>query len=120
MAQKVFKAVLKTRYDTAANFSAKNPILAEGEKATESDTHKSKTGDGTTEYNSLSYDKADVSYNDLSDKPTIPTKTSQLTNDSGFLTSHQDLTQYAKKTDVPAVTVSGNTISFGSVTIGVD
>lgn len=27
---------------------------------------------------------------------------------------------YAKKTDVPAVTVSGNTISFGSVTIGVD
>ena len=27
------------------------------------------------------------SYNDLSDKPTIPTKTSQLTNDSGYLTS---------------------------------
>ena len=31
-----------------------------------------------------------------------------------------DLAQYAKKTDVPAITVSGNTISFGSVTIGVD
>lgn len=34
------------------------------------------------------------SYNDLSNKPTIPsavTKTSQLTNDSGFLTSHQDI-----------------------------
>lgn len=30
------------------------------------------------------------------------------------------LNKYAKKTDVPAVTVSGNTISFGSVTIGVD
>ena len=27
------------------------------------------------------------SYNDLTDKPTIPTKTSQLTNDSGFLDS---------------------------------
>ena len=27
------------------------------------------------------------SYTDLSDKPTIPTKTSQLTNDSGYLTS---------------------------------
>ena len=27
------------------------------------------------------------SYNDLSDKPTIPTTTSQLTNDSGFITS---------------------------------
>lgn len=31
-----------------------------------------------------------------------------------------DLSGYAKKTDIPAVTVSGNTISFGSVTIGVD
>jgi hypothetical protein len=31
-----------------------------------------------------------------------------------------ELDKYAKKTDVPAVTVSGNTISFGSVTIGVD
>ena len=34
------------------------------------------------------------SYNDLTNKPTIPsavTKTSQLTNDSGFLTSHQDI-----------------------------
>lgn len=29
------------------------------------------------------------SYNDLSNKPTIPTKTSDLTNDSGFITSAQ-------------------------------
>ena len=29
------------------------------------------------------------SYNDLSNKPTIPTKTSELTNDSGFITSAQ-------------------------------
>lgn len=31
------------------------------------------------------------SYNDLSDKPTIPTKTSELTNDSGYLTEHQSI-----------------------------
>lgn len=31
------------------------------------------------------------SYNDLTNKPTIPTKTSDLTNDSGFLTQHQDI-----------------------------
>lgn len=30
----------------------------------------------------------------------VPTKTSQLTNDSGFLTSHQDLSNYATKEDV--------------------
>ena len=29
------------------------------------------------------------SFNDLLDKPVIPTKTSELTNDSGFLTEHQ-------------------------------
>jgi hypothetical protein len=36
-------------------------------------------------------------YNDLSNKPTIPSKTSQLTNDSGFLTSHQSLSNYLAK-----------------------
>lgn len=30
-------------------------------------------------------------YNDLTNKPTIPSKTSDLTNDSGFLTQHQDI-----------------------------
>lgn len=33
-------------------------------------------------------------YTQLSNKPTIPTKTSQLTNDSNFLTSHQSLSNY--------------------------
>ena len=43
---------------------------------------------------------------DLSDyalKSELPTKTSQLTNDSGFITEHQDLSDYAKKTDIPNV-----------------
>lgn len=31
------------------------------------------------------------SYKDLKDLPTIPTATSQLTNDSGYLTEHQDI-----------------------------
>ena len=37
------------------------------------------------------------SYNDLGDLPTIPTSTSELKNDSGFLTEHQDI---SKKADV--------------------
>lgn len=58
----------------------------------------------------------------------IPTKTSQLTNDSGFLTSHQSLTAYAKTSDVDTklakkqdtltagdnITISGNVISANS------
>ena len=34
-------------------------------------------------------------------KPTIPTKTSDLTNDSGFLTAHQDISGKANKIIVP-------------------
>ena len=33
----------------------------------------------------------------------IPSKTSQLENDSGFLTEHQSLAEYAKKSDIPDV-----------------
>ena len=36
---------------------------------------------------------------DVTDFPTIPSKTSELTNDSGFLTSHQSLSDYVKNND---------------------
>ena len=45
----------------------------------------------------------DGDYNSLTNKPTIPTKTSQLTNDSGFITNAA-LTGYAKTTDIPTKT----------------
>ena len=53
-------------------------------------------------------------------KTDIPTKTSELENDSGFLTEHQDLSEYAKKTEVPSIkvnsavnadTVNGHTVN---------
>lgn len=37
------------------------------------------------------------------DTSAIPTKTSQLTNDSGYLTEHQSLADYAKKTEIPDI-----------------
>lgn len=40
---------------------------------------------------SLSTVATSGSYNDLSNKPSIPSKTSDLTNDSGYLTTHQDI-----------------------------
>lgn len=36
----------------------------------------------------------------ITDFPTIPSKTSQLTNDSGFLTTHQSLSNYLQQSDV--------------------
>lgn len=47
--------------------------------------------DKKADISSLSPVATSGSYNDLTDKPTIPSKVSQLTNDSGFLTSHQQL-----------------------------
>ncbi len=75
-------------------------------------------------------------YNDLSNKPSIPSvdglaskdyvdskigdivipsKTSELENDSGYLTEHQDLSAYAKKTEIPT-NVSAFTNDAGYLT----
>ncbi len=48
------------------------------------------------------------SYNDLSNKPSIPSKTSDLTNDSGFLTAHQDISGKANSADLATVATSGS------------
>lgn len=54
------------------------------------------------------------SYNDLDDKPTIPTNTSELTNDSGFLTQHQDISGKADIEDLAAVAFSGSYIDLSN------
>jgi hypothetical protein len=59
------------------------------------------------------------SYNDLSNKPTIPTKTSQLTNDSGFKTTDNNTT-YSLGSDgenVKLTPSSGNAQSVGLSTL---
>lgn len=48
------------------------------------------------------------SYADLSNKPSIPSKTSDLTNDSGFLTAHQDISGKANSADLATVATSGS------------
>ena len=50
------------------------------------------------------------SYNDLSNKPFIPTKTSDLTNDSNFLT------QYIVNDDIADKTITGNKLADKTIT----
>ena len=52
------KTVIKHRTSSASAWTSANPVLAAGEKGVESDTLKSKIGDGTTAWNSLPYIKA--------------------------------------------------------------
>lgn len=108
--------------------------------------------DGYAKTADLSTVATSGSYNDLKDKPTIPstaglastkyvddkvagiviptvpTKVSAFENDKGYLTEHQSLAEYAKKTEIPApytlptaststlggVKVDGNTITIAN------
>jgi hypothetical protein len=47
--------LIQFRSDTAANWTAKNPILADGEPGFESNTGKLKIGNGVTPWTSLPY-----------------------------------------------------------------
>lgn len=46
-------------------------------------------------------------YNDLNNKPNIPSKTSELQNDSGYLTEHQDISGKADKSELAKVATTG-------------
>lgn len=46
---------IQLRRDTAANWTAANPVLSQGEGGLETDTHFIKWGDGVTAWNSLAY-----------------------------------------------------------------
>lgn len=46
---------IQLRNDTAANWTASNPILAQGEIGIETDTDKFKVGNGVTAWNSRPY-----------------------------------------------------------------
>ena len=54
MANKNINVRLITRNDTAAKWAEKNPILMAGEIGVETDTRKSKIGDGVKGWNELS------------------------------------------------------------------
>lgn len=47
MANRTLNTRLRLKYDTAANWAAKNPVLLAGEIGIESDTLLGKVGDGT-------------------------------------------------------------------------
>ena len=83
--------------DGATGDVVTNAVKTTAQTLTETQKQQARTniGAGTSSF--------DGDYNSLINKPTIPTKTSQLTNDSGFITDAA-LTGYAKTTDIPTKT----------------
>lgn len=55
MADNIVSVKLRTRYDTAANWTTNNPVLLSGELGIESDMLKMKVGNGSTAWTSLPY-----------------------------------------------------------------
>ena len=76
------QTVIRLRRGTAAQWASANPILAGGEVGLETDTYKTKYGDGVTAWNSLPYSVATssggtaVDWTDVLNKPaTFPPST---------------------------------------------
>lgn len=87
---------IRLRRDTAANWTASNPVLALGEPGIETNTRKIKYGDGTTAWTALAYSAGDANftgdYNDLTNKPSIPDGTyDSLTGKPTLVTAIDDL-----------------------------
>jgi hypothetical protein len=95
------------RTDTAANWSSVNPVLGEGEIATESDTTLLKIGDGVTAWNSLPYSRVNLT---LSRNGT--TVTVGATGDDAVLpaatTSLAGVMSAADKTKLDGITTLGD------------
>ena len=69
------------------------------------------TGYATEEYVNNAVNNIEIPTVDLSDyakKTDIPTKVSELNNDAGYLTQHQDLSTYAMKSEIPDVSGFAN------------
>lgn len=60
MATKTLNTKIQLRNGTAAEWTAKNPVLLKGEMGIEIDTHKIKVGDGSTQWSELAYCGADT------------------------------------------------------------
>ncbi len=81
MATKIFNARTQHSRDTSANWTKYDPVLLDGEIViadTDAGEVRYKVGDGTKKYSQLPF-------SDESIKNSIPTKTSQLTNDKNFI-----------------------------------
>lgn len=94
-----FTTILKTKLDeieeNANNY--KHPAKHVATMITQDATHRFVTDEEKNTWNGKS--NFDGNYNNLSNRPSIPTKISELTNDSNFLTQHQDISGKVDKVE---------------------
>ena len=87
--------IIQSRAGTASQWTSVNPVLALGEMGVETDTQRSKFGDATTAWSSLSYSVGDssgvgaVEWTSVTGKPTTftPSAHTHLTSEITDITS---------------------------------
>lgn len=98
----------KLTFDSTPMANSSNPVTSGGVKT---------ALDKKADTSSLKTVATSGSYNDLTNRPTIPTvptKVSAFTNDAGYLTAHQSLSNYYTKTQVDtAITNAISAITDG-------
>ena len=109
---------IKSKIETFIRLAFKTtplPLDSGGTGATTAADARAAIGAGTSNFSG--------SYTDLSNKPTIPSKTSELQNDSGFLTQHQDISGKQDKAtleeDVAAKGFTKNTGTYSKPAGGI-
>lgn len=111
--------LLNTELKTKENVSNKTTIISVNSTDDEYPTAKAVHSIASTKL-----DKSDAfskNYNDLTNKPTIPTKTSDLINDSNFITVHQDISGKENTSNkVTAISLSSDNTQYPSAKAVVD
>jgi len=77
---------IQLRHDTAANWTAANPVLALGEMGVETDTSRVKLGNGSTAWNTLGYGLAAAGVQHTPFGPDTATVAGVLTLPAGYQT----------------------------------
>lgn len=116
--KKTLWSEIKSKIETFIRAAFKTtplPIDSGGTGASTAADARAAIGAGTSNFSG--------NYNDLSNKPTIPSKTSELQNDSGFLTQHQDISGKQDKAtleeDVAAKGFTKNTGTYSKPSGGI-
>nr|DAO10789.1 MAG TPA: hypothetical protein [Caudoviricetes sp.] len=116
--KKTLWSEIKSKIETFIRAAFKTtplPVDSGGTGASTAADARAAIGAGTSNFSG--------SYTDLSNKPTIPSKTSELQNDSGFLTQHQDISGKQDKAtleeDVAAKGFTKNTGTYSKPAGGI-
>lgn len=106
-------AILRQRRDTAANWTSANPTPEAGQLCFETDTGKSKLGDGATAWNSLGYTTAAITDNSVSDAKLRDSAGTSVIGRAGGTTG--DPADIAAGTDGHVLRRASGSLGFGTI-----